>query len=82
MDFLTDLLRPALAFIRFPAEVISMAIVRPLTGSGFAAIVLDMIGQFSEDSILVEMAATMFGSTDVLFGITATGRNPNRQYRN
>ena len=71
MDFLTDLLHPLLAVIRFPAEVIPMAIVRPLTGSGSAAIVLEMIGQFGEDSILVKMAATMFGSTETTFYVIA-----------
>ncbi len=71
LDFLTDGLRPVLAFIRFPAEVIPMAIVRPLTGSGSAAIVLDMIGQYGEDSILVKMAATMFGSTETTFYVIA-----------
>lgn len=71
LDFLTDGLRPILALIRFPAEVIPMAIVRPLTGSGSAAIVLDMIGQYGEDSILVKMAATMFGSTETTFYVIA-----------
>ena len=71
LDFLTDLLRPILGIIQVPAEVIPMAIVRPLTGSGSAAIVLDMIGQFGEDSILVKMAATMFGSTETTFYVIA-----------
>ena len=48
-----------------------MAIVRPLTGSGSAAIVLDMINQFGEDSLLVKIAATMFGSTETTFYVIA-----------
>jgi spore maturation protein B len=71
MDFLIDGLRPALAWIGFPPEMIPMAIVRPLTGSGSAAIVLDMINQYGEDSILVKMAATMFGSTETTFYVIA-----------
>lgn len=71
MEFLVDGLRPALAVIGIPAEVIPMGIVRPLTGSGSAAIVLDMISQYGEDSILVKMAATMFGSTETTFYVIA-----------
>ncbi len=48
-----------------------MMIMRPLTGSGSAAIVLDMINQFGEDSILVKMVATMFGSTETTFYVIA-----------
>jgi spore maturation protein B len=71
LDFLIEGLRPVLAVIGIPAEVIPMAIVRPLTGSGSAAIVLDMIDQFGEDSLLVKMAATMFGSTETTFYVIA-----------
>ena len=71
LDFLIEGLRPVLVVIGIPAEVIPMAIVRPLTGSGSAAIVLDMIDQFGEDSLLVKMAATMFGSTETTFYVIA-----------
>src|SRR5687767_15386177 len=56
MDFLTSALSPVLAVIGFPAEVLPMAIVRPLTGSGSAGLVVDMIDQYGEDSIFVKMA--------------------------
>jgi spore maturation protein B len=48
-----------------------MAIIRPLTGSGSAALVADMINQYGEDSILVKMAAVMFGSTETTFYVIA-----------
>jgi spore maturation protein B len=71
MDFMIEGLRPILGFIGVPPEVLPMMIVRPLTGSGSAAIVLDMINQFGEDSILVKIAATMFGSTETTFYVIA-----------
>jgi spore maturation protein B len=71
MDFLIVTLDPVLALIGFPAEVLPMAIVRPLTGSGSAGIVVDMINEFGEDSIFVKMAATMFGSTETTFYVIA-----------
>ena len=71
LEFLTEGLRPVLGAIGIPAEVLPMGIVRPLTGSGSAAIVLDMINTYGEDSILVKMAATMFGSTETTFYVIA-----------
>lgn len=71
MEFLIDGIRPVLGFIGVPPEVLPMMIFRPLTGSGSAGIVLDMIQEFGEDSILVKMAATMFGSTETTFYVIA-----------
>ncbi|MFT4603539.1 MAG: spore maturation protein B [Rhodothermales bacterium] len=71
LEFVINGLRPVLALIAVPAEVLPMMILRPLTGSGSAAIVLDMIGQYGPDSILVKMAATMFGSTETTFYVIA-----------
>jgi spore maturation protein B len=71
MDFLKGALEPVLGVIGFPAEVLPMAIIRPLTGSGSAAIVVDMINQYGEDSLFVKMAAVMFGSTETTFYVIA-----------
>ncbi len=71
LEFLTEGMRPVFSWIGIPPEVLPMMIIRPLTGSGSAAVVLDMIHQFGEDSILVKMAATMFGSTETTFYVIA-----------
>jgi spore maturation protein B len=71
MDFMVRALDPVLSKVGFPGEVVPMAIVRPLTGSGSAALVADMINQYGEDSILVKMAAVMFGSTETTFYVIA-----------
>jgi spore maturation protein B len=55
MDFLVAALNPVLSLIGFPGEVLPMAIIRPLTGSGSAALV----------------AAVMFGSTETTFYVIA-----------
>ena len=71
MDFMVTALDPLLGLIGFPGEVLPMAIVRPLTGSGSAGLVVDMINQYGEDSLFVKMAATMFGSTETTFYVIA-----------
>lgn len=71
MDFLVTALSPMLGLLAFPPEVLPMAIVRPLTGSGSAALVVDMISVYGEDSIFVKMAAVMFGSSETTFYVVA-----------
>jgi spore maturation protein B len=71
MDSLIAVLNPVLSLIGFPGEVLPMALIRPLTGSGSAGIIVDMIAQYGEDSILVKMAAVMFGSTETTFYVIA-----------
>ena len=71
MDFLTTALNPVLALLGIPAELLPMMIMRPLTGSGSAGLVVDMVAQYGEDSILVKMAAVMFGSTETTFYVIA-----------
>ena len=65
MDALIALLNPVLEPIGFPAEVLPMAIIRPLTGSGSAALVADMVARYGK------MAAVMFGSTETTFYVVA-----------
>ena len=71
MDFLARALAPLLSLIGVPPEVLPMAIIRPLTGSGSAGLVVDMIDQYGEDSIFVKMAAVMFGSSETTFYVIA-----------
>jgi spore maturation protein B len=71
MDFMVEGLRPLLAPLGWPPEVLPMVITRPLTGSGSAGIMLDLISRYGEDSIIVKTAATMFGSTETTFYVIA-----------
>ncbi|MBN8587552.1 MAG: spore maturation protein [Rhodothermia bacterium] len=71
MEAMTEGLRPILGAVGFPVEVLPMAIVRPLSGSGSTAVLADMIKEFGADSIYVKMAATMFGATETTFYVIA-----------
>ena len=71
MEWFIKGLDPVLSFVGFPAEVLPMAIIRPLTGSGSIGVLADMINTYGEDSIIVKIAATMFGSTETTFYVLA-----------
>ncbi len=71
LDYLLLLLSPIANLFGFPAEVIPMGIIRPLTGSGSVGILAELIATHGSDSIIVKIAAVMFGSTETTLYVLA-----------
>lgn len=71
LEVMLDVMAPAFAWLNIPPEVLPMAIIRPLTGSGSLAVLSDLVQTHGEDSIIVKIAATMFGSTETTFYVLA-----------
>ncbi|MBN6188525.1 spore maturation protein [Aneurinibacillus sp. BA2021] len=64
LDLLLKSLRPLLEWMHFPAEVLPLSLLRPITGSGSLAITTDLIAQHGPDSYIGRLASTIQGSTD------------------
>ncbi|MCF7809315.1 MAG: spore maturation protein [Candidatus Marinimicrobia bacterium] len=71
LDILTGLLTPLTSMIGMPGEVIPMALMRPLSGSGAIGIVSELINTYGADSLPARMAAVMEGSTETTFYVLA-----------
>jgi spore maturation protein B len=71
MDLLIAGLRPIMNATRFPAELLPLAILRSLTGSGSLAMATDLIKTHGPDSVIARMAATMYGSSETTFYVLA-----------
>jgi len=71
IEWLTRTLRPALDAVGFPAELVPMALLRPLTGSGTLAAFTDLVKSAGADSLLARMGGTLFGSTETTFYVIA-----------
>lgn len=71
MDLLMSALRPLVASTGFPAELIPLAILRSLTGSGSLAFTTDLIKTSGPDSVIGRMAATLYGSSETTFYVLA-----------
>lgn len=54
-----------------PAEVIPMALVRPLSGSGAYGIMIELLSVHGPDSYIGYLASTLNGSTDTTFYVLA-----------
>ncbi|KKX56928.1 MULTISPECIES: spore maturation protein [Brevibacillus] len=64
LECLLSLMSPLLELLHVPEEIVPLALLRPITGTGSLAVATDMIAQYGPDSFLGRLAATMQGSTD------------------
>ena len=64
LDFITKLISPVLAFLRFPAEIVPLALLRPISGSASMAVATDIIKQNGVDSFIGILAAVIMGATE------------------
>jgi spore maturation protein B len=71
MDVLTDLVKPITSLIGMPSEVLPMALMRPLSGSGSLGVMSELMSSFGVDSLIGFISSTMFGSTETTFYVVA-----------
>src|SRR5881394_888573 len=71
IDLLTRWLKPALEVVHFPPELMPIALMRPLSGTGTLALFSDLVKQLGPDSLIVRMAGTVYGSTETTFYVIA-----------
>lgn len=62
-DFLS-LFNPLFTFLKFPIEIVPMAIMRPVSGTATLALMNDIFAVHGPDSFLGRLASTIQGSTD------------------
>lgn len=67
LDYLIKLLGPVFGLIGIPQEVLPLALLRPLSGSGGLAILTDILENYHPDSFIGRMASTMMGSAETIF---------------
>lgn len=69
MDMMTHLFVPFVQLIHVPKEVIPLALMRPISGTGSLALMTDLIKTYGPDSYIGRLASTMQGATDTTFYI-------------
>ncbi len=71
IDMLSRWLDPMLRHVGFPAEILPVAIMRPLSGSGTLGIVTELVRTHGPDSFISRLAASIYGSTETTFYVLA-----------
>lgn len=71
LELLTSLLAPLTSLIGMPAEALTMALMRPLSGSGSLGVMTELMKAHGPDSLLGVMVSTMYGSSETTFYVLA-----------
>jgi len=71
IDIIAHALNPFLNFIGMPADILPLAIIRPLSGSGALGIMTEIAGKYGGDSYMAKLAAVMTGSSETTFYVLA-----------
>ncbi len=71
IDLLSSLLSPILTPLQFPTDLLPLALMRPLSGSGTLALLTDIVHRLGPDNIVSLTAATIYGSTETTFYVAA-----------
>jgi spore maturation protein B len=69
LDDCVAVLQPMLSFAGVPPELVPLAIMRPLSGTGALGLTTELLASEGPDSLIGRMASTILGSTDTTFYI-------------
>ncbi len=69
MDYVALLLDPLTARIGAPSEILPLALMRPLSGSGVLGMASELMRIYGPDSFIGRLASVMQGTTDTTFFI-------------
>lgn len=64
IDAITNFLNPILTFFKIPAEILPLALLRPISGSASMAVATDIMSKYGVDSFIGLISSTIMGSTE------------------
>ena len=67
MDYMVAWVGPVTAAVGLPAEALPMAFIRPLSGSGALAVLMETMTTYGPDSFIGFLVSVMSGSTETTF---------------
>lgn len=67
MDYFIKLVKPFVNVIGLPPELVPLAMIKPLSGSGAMGIFAETLKKYGADSYIGLVASIMMGSTETIF---------------
>lgn len=64
LDIIIRFITPLLNVIHFPSEIMPLAMLRPISGSGSIAVATDIMKNYGVDTTIGIIASTIMGSTE------------------
>lgn len=71
IDLVCKAVEPLADFFSFPKEIVPMAVLRPISGSGATALLTNIYENYGPDSLVGNIASVLAGSTETtLYAVT------------
>ncbi|BCR04344.1 spore maturation protein [Desulfuromonas versatilis] len=70
-DYVRNVFSGVLAFLDVPIEALSMAVMKPLSGSASTALFTDIVKTTGAESVATQMSAVIMGSAETTFYVLA-----------
>ncbi|NYB75736.1 spore maturation protein [Sedimentibacter hydroxybenzoicus DSM 7310] len=70
-DFIVRILTPITNLLGFPPELLSLSIVKPLSGGGSLGVFQSILDNYGPDSYIGRSASVLMGSSETIFYTTA-----------
>lgn len=67
LDLVVNIIKPIINVLKIPAEIMPLAILRPISGSASMAVATDIMAKYGVDNIIGIIASTIMGSTETTF---------------
>lgn len=67
IDYIVQLTEPLMLLMGLPPEIVPLALMRPISGSGALAVLKDILNTYGPDSFVGRVASTMMGSAETVF---------------
>lgn len=67
IEVIINMIKPFIELLKIPAEIMPLALLRPISGSASMAVATDIISQYGVDSTIGLIASTIMGSTETTF---------------
>lgn len=64
IEITTNLILPLLNLLKFPSEILPLALLRPISGSASIAVATDIMTKYGVDSLIGLISSTIMGSTE------------------
>lgn len=64
LELFMGYLRPFFQYLHIPAEIVPMALLRPISGTGSMSVMMDIFQNYGPDSLFGIMASILQGSSD------------------
>ena len=67
IDLIIKIITPIIQTLKIPAQIMPLAMLRPISGSASMAVATDIMAKYGVDNIIGIIASTIMGSTETTF---------------